>query len=713
MNRYLLFIITFFAAVTIYGNEKNVNSNQENASEAFRKMTKEEKAWRTIHVFSSKSKFKGCGKLSILDLRSKAAVFHHTPGENKFSGGMSMIYEVKEPANVLLRSNIGTGFWQFANITKALEATLYSGETIDMRKKGIFTIDIPFTSCKSYTGDQFTEGVHRLEKHQWFQVFDPDTNKWITSCNKIGRKYPASNLGSCSEIIENTYFTVGNLKNYKVKLDKVVSNWKPDGYVGAKLVLQDASGKVISLPGAQVNALITDSQGKEIEIKLHPKTVWEKQKLLGLSYHFIGEIPKNFKPNKIKIISEVTILEPNEKLVKKNLTRQITSATAPVVPRKTWLCQRKRKDLRTSSGKLKETRSLYIQPGYLRWWKLAKIAEKTVVLAKAGGFNVLHPTVYHNGYSYIKIPASNIYPSIKDDTFAVLVKESRKVGIEVQPAVSVTVRLYDSVRRQGFWEKHSSWITKNKQGKPGRYVDIHNPGYQKYVLNYIKNLVKSYPITGIQLDFIRSAEMCFCKHCQQSYHTETGHNLLDKRETSTQRYYDWQAKTVGDLVKRVRNIINVTKTGIRLTTWGRPDLRNSQGRRPDIWLNNGWIDGFYLGCYGSDPQQIMAYYRRFAAMTKYPKRVWPMFGNYAGLSYMTTPPPNKSAVVIKRSLLGDRLHGGIAARRAKVLLAPLKMFRNNLNLSTFGMFDMCYYTDETLKNTKKLLFPEPAVPYFP
>ncbi|TFG74013.1 MAG: hypothetical protein E4H23_12660 [Chrysiogenales bacterium] len=102
-------------------------------------------------------------KVRVLDLFPVADAFHFTTNPASFHGALYATFDVLEPANALLSSQAGSSFWSFQNMTNCRTVVFYNGGSLDVRKKGVSSMLLPFTSWKSYTGNPMTKGVYTLE----------------------------------------------------------------------------------------------------------------------------------------------------------------------------------------------------------------------------------------------------------------------------------------------------------------------------------------------------------------------------------------------------------------------------------------------------------------------------------------------------------------------------------------------------------------------
>lgn len=685
-----------------------------------------ERAQRTLHLAAAVGEFDGYGQVLILDLFAKADLFHFVAEEKRLRAGLHATYQVLEPANVLLRSNSGSGFWRFENLTAGQKTVFYSGELWDVRVRGVFDVDIPFVSWTSYTGSPFAKGVHEFVGHGMFQMYHPEPRKWRAACNhtKLAPKYPPMALRRCGNIAHDALFTVADLSEYRIQIERLATDWRAPGYVGLELTVTDAAGDTFDLPGADVVAQVSSAAGRHevSRVELTPLKGFSAPGSLDWRHKFSGGIPGEFfEPQRIDVSISVWVLGPDGAIREECLTKSVTRDELEPTPEPAWRNQERRKDVRTRDGKLMETRFMFVHHNYVKWWETPEKARKTVAAASQAGINVLQVCVYQGGLSSVPSAIMGVRPGMREnvDTFEILVHEAHAAGIEVHPtaccmsgAMTVDERHWAEPQ---LLKRHPDWAVTDRNGAKRRPADVHRPVFRDLFVRYIADIAERYDIDGFNLDYIRTIEQCFCENCRREYGEATGRDLLDDGAAAPypQAYVEWQEGAVAALVKGIRDALNVVRPGLWLSTWGHdgPDAKNSfQGRRPDTWLNNGWIDSVQICCYGSDPVAAVADWRSIAARVTRPECVWPTLGSYHGAAYRTEHNAHDS-VPIPQTITGDPIHKGVFARRADVLQPMYEAFRDICKLNAFGIFDLCYMTDETLTNTRKLLFPESAVPW--
>jgi len=680
---------------------------------------------RVLHLAPTMGEFQGYGKLRLLDLFATAALVHLVDDPARFRQSLYATYEVLEPLNLLLRSSSGSGFWSFDNVTAACPTVFYSGEAWDVRERGVFQVNVPFTTWQSYTGAPLTPGVHRLADHGLFQMYDPQANKWVGACNAGQGKYPPLGLATTPALVRSTLFTVADLTDYRLEIKRVATDWARGGYVGVELTLTDGQGQVLDLPGGEVEATVSSKTGSHeaSRLSLDPVVVYERQGL-DARYKFVARAPQEFFDfDRLEINASVWVRAAEGLWREEHLSKTLNRSDLAPTTLAAFENRERRKDARDEAGKLRESRALTVHENFVKWWETPEKARQTVAAAQQMGMNILHVYVYQHGLSYAPSKLRGTVwgdapPPV--DTFALLIDEARAAGISVQPMVcTASGAMGDDEKGWAapqMLKLHPDWALVNPQGKHRNIADMHSAEFRAAFIAYLADLARRYEIDGVSLDFIRCIEQCVCKRCQREYRAKTGGDLVKDaaKPPFPVRYVEWQEGAVAEMVKGVREALNGVRPGLKLSTWGHDPpadrLSSIQGRRPDVWLNNGWIDWFAIGTYGDDPQQALAYWREIARTVNHPECVWPLFATYLGAQYRTEANANES-VPITLTVTGDKIHGGVFARRPQVLVPMYKAFRDICKSNGFGLFDLCYVTQETARDTGEVLFPEAAGPW--
>lgn len=677
--------------VEVIAEKRREKINPENWPEA-------EVRHRTLHVVGYNERFKGYGRVKILDFFAKADVFHFTENEREFEAGFYLTYEIEEPANVILKTNSGSAFWSFRNWDKAFTTVFYTGENWDLTQKGIFAQEVPVVTWRSYIGS-FGKGVHEFAGHRLFQMYDPETKNHIDWCNahKRGSKYGRLALGTVKSIVDDTRFTLANLREYRMSIDEVVSDWRNEGYVGVTLNIVDVDGDRYAVPGAEVEARVIGAGRHESNvIALEPTREFHPR---GCHWGFRGRIPGEFyEPETIEIAASVRVLGPDRILRTEELKKIVAKEESTVTPADKWLETPPRKELRTKDGKLIETRFLTSHEGLLndrdhskRKLKHPDKAKWILDAAKKTNANALILCVQNSGWSFVASeilhPKTNLFPKgldiLKD-----IIEGAHGSGIEVHAWICFSRGGWEPPVQGQVLKLHPEWAMRDIEGKPNhKWADVHRPGYRALMLEFVLDLARRYDIDGINLDYIRTGVRCYCEECRKEYREKTGRDLVKDAKAGPfpLPFIEWQEGAVNAFVRSVREGLNEVRPGIKVTAFvGYPPsmrMHSLQGSNGALWLNKGWVDALLPMLYVSSPEGLVFGWQDYALRVNRPDRVWPTVWLWR--------PAERMVPLYKAAL--DKCH-----------------------VRGYGIFDLDFATDEHVnslaENTN--MFAEPAVPHW-
>ena len=242
------------------------------------------------------------------------------------------------------------------------------------------------------------------------------------------------------------------------------------------------------------------------------------------------------------------------------------------------------------------------------WAESPQAVQRAVDRTVAGGFNVLIPCVWHGrGTRY---PSSEArwekelahHSRSGFDPLDALFKAAHARGIEVHPWFTV-------VKREDDWRSEYA-----PRGTPQYAYDVHRPAFRDYIVDIIAEVIRKYPVDGINLDYIRSIGFCESETCKEEYRASSGHSLsvdLAKRRVSAaaaERLRQWNAAAVGDIIRRVDEVRRQERCEIPLTVDAHPSNKAIalQGQDSVAWVNQGWIDVIFAMDYDERPKFAQA-----------------------------------------------------------------------------------------------------------
>ncbi len=653
-------------------------------------------------------------RLLAYDLFATADVFHYPEDQSKFQGGMQVVYEVVQPADIMLRCNSGSALWRSENTSNGKLTVFYTGGTWDLTGEGVFALNMPIISWRSYTGAPFAKGAYVVDS-LGMQVYRAESGEHV----KVMRPH---DLGGV--IGPDAWFTVADLSEYEIAITEVATDWEKSGYVGAVVTLTDADGESFDLPGAEVTAIVSgEGEHESCVVPLEPTGGIYEKGSVNYRFKFFGAYPPEFyDKQQITVKATVWVLGPDGVTREEQVQRVVTRDQAKPVPLAVWQNRQRREDIRTADGRLMESRFLWAHGQYFKWWQSLEKADAALQATSMIGANIFGGGIYFNGRAHVRTDKMITLESIWEgpDVFAYLIEQAHAAGIEVHPAVNCAGGGGGYGGPQLLVE-HPEWAVENLSGeRSARIVDMHRPEFRRHFIEFIADVAARYDVDGIKLDFTRIQERCYCEQCREEYRQLTGRDLVeDAKPPYTEDYIRWQEDAVADLVRGIREALDAVRPGLKLSHWGHdePGSPSFQGRRPDVWLNNGWIDWFEIGCYGGDPDAAVRTWSRIARMVDRPECVWPAFAFYI----RSIPQPGTATdtyVPIPRNneFTGDGFHakeGAMGCRRPVVLTPMYEAFRDTCGLSGLALFDLCQQTKETAEAYGRELFVEPAVPWYP
>lgn len=242
------------------------------------------------------------------------------------------------------------------------------------------------------------------------------------------------------------------------------------------------------------------------------------------------------------------------------------------------------------------------------------------------GFNVFMPCVWHGRgtiWPSQVAPWDSAAVNIPGfDPLAHLCKVASGYGIEIHPWFTVMRR-----DREFFPQFYDA-------GTPGECFDVHREEFRNFIVSLILEVVKDYPVNGINLDYIRAGGVCVSSRCVTEYQIQTGRNLLLDRAKlllpggTVPSLVAWQDQAVGDIVRRVSTGARSLNPKIVISVDAVPGhpIDGTQGRNSTKWVKEGLVDVIYMMHYEANPD--WASFRNLQATMTRPEALVVLCGNY-------------------------------------------------------------------------------------
>ncbi|ROS05049.1 glycosyl hydrolase family 10 [Sinobacterium caligoides] len=228
------------------------------------------------------------------------------------------------------------------------------------------------------------------------------------------------------------------------------------------------------------------------------------------------------------------------------------------------------------------------------FWVTKEGADKLVETAKASGFNIIVPCVWHGrgaswDSSIIGKDAKLKEVDLKrHDALSYLISIAHKNDIEVHPWFTVFLRQADI-------------YPKFTDPSIGAMFNIHDREFHQIINQVIMDVVRNYDIDGVNLDYIRSKKVCDSAACADDYEKRYSRSLhadiLTKSVNPAARrnIERWQKQAVIDAVRLISGSVRSYNPDliISVDTLVNDVLWGEFGADAVTWLNEGLVDIAY------------------------------------------------------------------------------------------------------------------------
>ncbi len=282
-----------------------------------------------------------------------------------------------------------------------------------------------------------------------------------------------------------------------------------------------------------------------------------------------------------------------------------------------------------------EARSVWLDRGTIVSTRDAKGMAALFDKLKGAGINIVYFETNNAGFAMYPSKIAEQNPNVLGwDPLASAIREAHKRGMEIHAWLWVfnvgNAKHNPIIGKEPDWPgpvltSHKlEWALAAQNGSlmPPRqtefWIDPSNLEGRDYIKSLFMEVVRNYPVDGVQLDYIRypfngkGAEMGFNWLGRQRFEQDTGLSL-DKLDDATRELWQaWKIQQVTSFVKELSAAIRQAKPGIRISAavYAMPRrLRINQIQQEwETWVANGWVDTLnpmtYVG--SAKELQIMA-----------------------------------------------------------------------------------------------------------
>jgi uncharacterized lipoprotein YddW (UPF0748 family) len=322
----------------------------------------------------------------------------------------------------------------------------------------------------------------------------------------------------------------------------------------------------------------------------------------------------------------------------------------------------------------------------MAWATSRDATDRILDRVKRAGFNVYVPCIWHGHGTYYPSPVAPADPALQgriasgDDPLAYLLDQAHRIGIQVTPWFTV-------VRREG--GLFPQW---RSEGTNESAFNVHDPGFRRFAVDLMMDVVRRYAIDGINLDYIRSMGICRSEGCKADYAARFGRDLerdlwlrklpLPARDSIA----TWNAEDVTAIVREFAETAKAFKPSLVISVDAHPlhpDL-TIQGQDAIEWANRAWVDVIYNMDYGKEVD--LDRMRRTRAALKDPNRV------------------------ILLTALFDLVNKTVVPRRPDMIAGYVTLTRRLWPGSGIAFYHFKQLTDAQLDALREGPFMRPAVP---
>ncbi|HSL04378.1 MAG TPA: family 10 glycosylhydrolase [Nitrospiraceae bacterium] len=232
-----------------------------------------------------------------------------------------------------------------------------------------------------------------------------------------------------------------------------------------------------------------------------------------------------------------------------------------------------------------------ILDGDIPHWTNKEYVDHALTRIKKAGFNVYMPTVWQgrgtawpSKYAPWDTKLAD-RPKIDFDPLRYLIQEAHKLGIEVHPWFTLTLR------QSNIFPEFAL------PGMPEKAFDVHNPQFRELMSKLVDEVVSDYDVDGVNLDYVRAIGVCSSVTCQEEYKKKYNRSLeADSLQFkvlpgTVASMIEYQETAVTSLVRKISETVKKKKPHVLISAdvfVGHAPL--NQGQSSIHWVNDGLLD---------------------------------------------------------------------------------------------------------------------------
>ncbi|MHB1459326.1 MAG: family 10 glycosylhydrolase [Armatimonadota bacterium] len=221
------------------------------------------------------------------------------------------------------------------------------------------------------------------------------------------------------------------------------------------------------------------------------------------------------------------------------------------------------------------------------------------------GFNLIFPEVIYNGFTAYPgkvLPMQNLWNGL--DVLKIIVEEGHRNRIEVHPWVWVFRAGYPA-DKGGIIATHPDWAAVGKDGSITGYNGSYwlcpsIPEVRELLMSAYKELITTYKVDGIHLDYIRfddqsAVSTCYNTSCREQFAKEYGVDpcLIEPFTKSVIDWHLWREEQVNSFICRISDELRKIRLNLKISAAvGDPydAARLNLLQNWMNWVDNRWVD---------------------------------------------------------------------------------------------------------------------------
>ena len=486
----------------------------------------------------------------------------------------------------VLRSPMGSSYWQLCNMTTLEQIYMWSNESIPLEgglKKVSFPI--PFTTNHPEYQSNLAKGAYAFRGHRYFQVLEGDKMVGLAS-QKVVDPQISPEAGFFGEgrsgnpqPLQAGLFTLADLTSFKVEIAEFRSSGKAKGDFAFRLELTDAAGDRFPVHRAQSVTFM----GGEV---LSCTTQFDRYSIP--TGWFVGKygdtLPERLA---IRVALRASTREGIRPVVVEGAFS--TKATAEAVPQP---------DQEPFCIKPGEARGVCLPPQQIPVEEAKGVAavKKIVAQMQKAHLKELMPFAIGNRCNgYADVGNAYMTPSHDWDLFRVLRDETRKANIRLTGLICLLPE--GAEKPKGFLAEHPEYAMLNASRHPSGWMDPAVPEVRAYRVRDIVAVAKKYELDGIQLDYARLNSLP-SERGAALYQAEFGKDPREFEVGSVEyrRWYAWESEKLTQFVREIRAALKAECPDVTLSAYVQGSRYNgdrlwNEGHQPfGKWLQEGLVD---------------------------------------------------------------------------------------------------------------------------